>query len=275
MEKSSAPLVTVVVPTRNSARTLQACLQSIKRQTDRYGNPMPLELIVVDNHSTDATAAVAARWADQLIVAGPERSAQRNRGAAAGSAPLVSFIDSDQVLEPHVVADAVALLDATPDLGVIVVPERSFGEGFWVKCRSLERRASDGDERTEAGRFYRRIALDVLGGFDEQLTGPEDWELHDRMVAAGWRTAHTNACIHHDEGRITLRATFAKKRYYGRWLGRYRQLPWSRRSAFDPRRLAGRPATLLAEPLHAAGLVVLKTVEALGALSASVITRRV
>jgi glycosyltransferase involved in cell wall biosynthesis len=267
MEQLEAPAVTVVVPTRNSARTLEACLRSIRGQIDALGRPLPLELVVVDNHSTDGTAAIAARFAHRFLVAGPERSAQRNLGAAAGSAPLVAFIDSDQVLEPQVVAEAVAALDGDGGVGVVVVPERSFGEGFWVRCRSLERRVGDGDSRTEAGRFYRRHALDALGGFDEALHALEDWELHDRMVAAGWRVARTTSLIHHDEGHITLRATFTKKRYYGRWLRRYRQLPWARTSAFDPRRLALRPAVLATHPLIAAGLVVLKAVEAGGALS--------
>jgi glycosyltransferase involved in cell wall biosynthesis len=266
MEHPAAPAVTVVVPTRNSARTLEACLRSIRGQLDALGRPFPLELIVVDNHSTDGTAEIAARLAHRLVVAGPERSAQRNLGAATGSGPLVAFIDSDQILEPHVVSEAAAALDADREVGVVVVPERSFGEGFWVRCRSLERRVGDGDRRTEAGRIYRRHALRALGGFDEQLTGPEDWELHDRMVAAGWRVARTTSLVHHDEGHITLRATFTKKRYYGRWLGRYRQLPWARSTAFDPRRLALRPAVLATHPLTAAGLAVLKAVEAGGAL---------
>lgn len=259
------PQVTVVVPTRNSGRTLDACLRSIRAQRHADGTPVPLELVVVDNHSTDATAEVARRLADRVIVAGPERSAQRNLGAAAGHAPYVAFVDSDQVLEAHVVSEAVAVLDGATDVGVVVVPETCFGDGFWVRCRRLERRASLGDERTEAGRVYRRHALDTLGGFDERLTGPEDWELHDRTVAAGWHVGRTSARIHHDEGRVTLRSTFAKKRYYGRWLGPYRQLPWARATLFSPRRVVADPAALLRRPVTAGGLIVLKAVEATGA----------
>lgn len=264
-QRSVPARVTVVVPTRNSARTLERCLRSIVEQTDRTGGPFPLELVVVDNHSTDGTDAIARRFAHRVLTAGPERSAQRNLGAAAGRAPVVAFVDSDQVLEATVAVEAVELMERDAALGVVVVPERSFGEGFWARGRDLERRLAQGDARTEAGRFYRRATLDAIGGFDERLTGPEDWELHDRTVAAGWRVGRTAAGIDHDEGRISLRASFAKKRYYGRWFAAYRRLPWARRGAFDPGRLALRPALLWREPLAATGLVVLKGVEAAGA----------
>ena len=71
------PLVSVVVPTRNAGRTVETCLRSIRAQTWPA-----LELIVVDNGSTDATWAVARRHADLALRGGPERSAQRNQGIA-------------------------------------------------------------------------------------------------------------------------------------------------------------------------------------------------
>jgi len=89
--------VTVVVPTRNAARTLAACLESLRAQTT------PCRTVVVDNGSTDGTTAIAEEWADVVLHAGPERSAQRNYGARAYPAPVVGFIDADMVLAPTVV----------------------------------------------------------------------------------------------------------------------------------------------------------------------------
>ncbi|MHB1599880.1 MAG: glycosyltransferase family 2 protein, partial [Acidimicrobiales bacterium] len=94
--------VTVVVPTRNSARTLDACLRSLRSQTH------PCQIVVVDNASTDETAVIARATADVVLEGGPERSAQRNQGARAAQADVVGFIDSDMVLAPGVVAQAVA-----------------------------------------------------------------------------------------------------------------------------------------------------------------------
>jgi len=91
------PEVTVVVPTRNAARTLAACLESLRAQT------APCRTVVVDNGSTDGTVTIAEQGADVVLHAGPERSAQRNYGARTYPAAIVGFIDADMVLAPTVV----------------------------------------------------------------------------------------------------------------------------------------------------------------------------
>ena len=83
------PTVSFVVPSRNSARTISACVMSLRHQA--YDN---VEIVVVDNDSTDDTAARAlAAGADRVIIAGPERCAQRNRGALESTGEFVVFID--------------------------------------------------------------------------------------------------------------------------------------------------------------------------------------
>src|ERR1700689_889673 len=96
--------IAVVVPTRNSARTLQACLESIRTQQ------VACTVVVVDNRSSDSTAEIPHRLPDVFIQAGPERSAQRNAGVAATAAEVVGFIDSDMVLAPSVVGQAAAAI---------------------------------------------------------------------------------------------------------------------------------------------------------------------
>src|ERR1022692_5165255 len=91
-------LVSVIVPTKNSAVTLEACLKSIKEQI--Y---YPIELIVVDNHSSDATREIARQFTDKVFVKGPERSAQRNYGAASASGRYLLMVDSDMELDRKVV----------------------------------------------------------------------------------------------------------------------------------------------------------------------------
>ena len=97
------PLVSVVVPTKDVERTLQRCLASIRSQT--YS---AVELVVVDNFSTDQTFRVAQELADIAVQAGPERSAQRNLGIELATGDYILWIDADMVLTPHVVADAVS-----------------------------------------------------------------------------------------------------------------------------------------------------------------------
>src|SRR6266568_1486302 len=128
------PLVSVIVPTKNSAATLEACLESIKKQT--Y---YPIELIVVDNHSTDATREIAKQFTDMVFVKGPERSAQRNYGSARASGRYLLMIDSDMELDRKVVKACSAEVVGDPAVKGIVIPEESFGLGFWSQCKRLER----------------------------------------------------------------------------------------------------------------------------------------
>ena len=207
MPADPAETVSVIVTTRNSGQTLEACLASIARQT----HPA-VELVVVDNHSSDGTLDIAKRFADKTDTQGPERSVQRNRGAALASGDYLLFIDADMVLDREVVAEGLALL-RSPGIPAVVIPEETVGEGFWTACRALERGCYTGDDAIEAARLYSRASFLEAGGFDTELVGGEDWDL-SRRVAKQRRLPRTHAIIHHDEGRTRLRIVYKKRRYY-------------------------------------------------------------
>ncbi len=262
--------ISVVVPTRNSERTLRACLVSLREQT----HP-DVEVVVVDNGSSDATPTIAAELADVSVDRGPERSAQRNHGALLSSGDVVVFIDSDMVLEPEVLAQVAAVLAQNPEVGAVVIPERSFGDGFLTACRVLEKSLYVGADDVEAPRALRREVFDGVGRWSEHLTAAEDWDLADRCAAAGVVVGRVTAWIWHDEGRIQLRGTFTKKRYYGRWIARYladHRGEGGRRLAHTS--LLRQPGRLLADPVHAGGMFVLKAVEASGLAAGMVDARR-
>jgi len=249
--------VSVVIPTRDSARTLESCLQSVRAQTYR-----DLEVLVVDNGSTDGTPEIAARLADVLLAAGPERSAQRNAGARFATGPALLFVDSDMVLDPTVVEECAHAVTAGAE--VVIISEESFGEGFWARCKRLERSCYVGDASIEAARFFSREIFDRVDGYDEGLVGGEDWDLHARVGRAGARVGRITARIWHDEGRLRLRDLVEKKFRYGKTLGRYvRKHPTLARRQL---RLI-RPAFLLhrsrlvRSPLLVSGIVVMKTAE--------------
>src|SRR5438045_6135257 len=126
-------LVSVIVPTSNSQRTLSACLASVRNQS----HPT-VELIVVDNRSSDRTVDLARKFADRVIEWGPERSAQRNKGARLARGEYFLFIDSDMILSSDVISEctAMSLTQLAPG---VVIPEISVGDGFWAHCRQLER----------------------------------------------------------------------------------------------------------------------------------------
>jgi glycosyltransferase involved in cell wall biosynthesis len=261
--------ISVVVPTRNAATTLGRCLASVRAQTGAE-----VEVIVVDNTSTDDTVAVARRYADQVIVGGPERSAQRNRGWRAASTPVIAFLDADMVADAALAGQALQILEREPALGALVVPEQSFGVGFLARCRALEKRLYLGDPAVEAARVFTRTTLDVTGGFDERLTAFEDWDLTDRVRAAGLAIGRVQARLWHDEGRVQLRRVFAKKAYYGRWLWEYHHrvdAPPAR--GMSRRAVVGIVPHLVAQPVVGAGLVLLKAVDAAGIASGALRAR--
>ena len=247
-----SPTVSVVVPTKDAGRTLAACLASLRAQSYHC------RVVVVDNASIDATRALARDGAYVLLEAGPERSAQRNCGARSCPADIVGFIDADMVLEPTVVEEAVAAIG--DGAGSVIVPERTVGSGFWVQVRAFERSFYQGSDSIEAARFFRWDIFERAGGFDEHLTGAEDWDLTEsaRLLAPVARTA---AFIDHDEGSIGYLEACRKKAYYAEGLRRYiakRGLSALRQAGQRP--WLHQPGKLL--NLEGAGLVALKAGEA-------------
>lgn len=253
------PTVSFIVPTKDSAETIGACLSSIRAQ--RHAR---IEIVVVDNHSLDATAEIARTYADVVAVGGPERSAQRNLGARLSSGSILVFLDSDMMLEDGVAQAAASCCGEDGPFDLAVIPERSIGEGFWARCRVLEKQLYLGDHNVEAARVFRRPVFEALGGYEPTLTGGEDWDLPDRAKKAGYLLGRLDRSVIHDEGRPTLKWIFAKKRYYGRSVHRY----LNRQGATGARRLLRtglfrRPGVLVSRPVDAVGLLLLKTVDSL------------
>lgn len=253
------PLVSVIVPTKNSAEFLDACLRSIQDQTYK-----PTELIVVDNSSTDETQLIAKRYTDKVYTKGPERSAQRNYGVRKCSGEYVLIIDSDMELEPTVVEECVQCFMDIKVEGV-VIPEESFGEGFWAQCKQLERSFYVGVDWIEAARGFRRKTYITLGGYDEALVSGEDWDLSQRAATKG-ETSRTRAFIHHNEGKLSLKKTLRKKYYYAQKFKAYtakahvqteRQTNVLARYAL----FFSKPQKLLKNPVQGLGMIAMKSAE--------------
>lgn len=252
-------LVSVIVPTRNSAGTLGQCLASIRDQT----HP-DVEVVVVDNHSEDGTPELARGYTEHVHTYGPERSAQRNYGVKQSTGEYVLILDSDMVLTPRVLEQCVSVMSSQPSLSALVVPEVSVGTGFWARCKTLERNCYIGDADIEAARFFTREAFLKHGGYDESLHAGEDWDLPQRIRAGGGLIGRIDARIEHQEGKLSLIATMRKKYYYGKSLHLYASRHKDRsRSQF---RLI-RPAFirnwryLLSDPVHTSGMLFMKVCE--------------
>lgn len=202
-------LVSVIVPTKNSARFLTRCVASVRAQTYAH-----IELIVVDNRSDDGTWELALALADRAIQAGPERCAQCNAGAREARGDFLYRADADFVLQPTVVAEAVAACDAGCD--AVCIPNRSEPTvSFWSAVRDFERRMYDGSALHSGARFFRREAFDAIGGFDETLVAGEDYDISNRLARAGRDVGWIDASETHVGEPSTLREIAAKSYFYG------------------------------------------------------------
>lgn len=256
------PLVSVIVTTRNNHATLDACLRSIVAQ--RY---QPIELLVVDNHSTDDTKHIAARYTTRVFNTGPERSVQRNYGVSRASGTYVAIIDSDMELCPDVIQACVEKMQAKPNTKAVIIPEESFGQGFWAQCKRLERSYYVGAHWIEAARFFDKQAYERLGGYDESMVSGEDWDLSKRVAWIG-SVEHISEFIRHNEGRINLWKTLKKKYYYAQharaYLAKNRVASKITDQAGPLQRYKlffSRPSKLFAHPLIGAGMLLMKTCE--------------
>ena len=174
----------------------------------------------MDNNSVDKTKEIARRYTDRVFNFGPERSAQRNFGAKKSGGDYLLFLDADMELEPQVVEECVKVVEQNPKIKAVVIPEKSFGEGFWAKCKALERECYLGEETIEAARFFEKKVFFEFGGYDENLTGPEDWDL-PQILKKKYKIGRIQSFIRHNEGRLSLLKLARKKYYYAQKLSPY------------------------------------------------------
>lgn len=202
-------IVSVIITTKNSGSTLERLFRSLKKQT--YSN---LEMILVDNHSEDETLNIAKKYTKKVFTKGPERSAQRNFGANKAKGRYLLFIDSDMELSKKIIEECVKLAEEK-NLKNIIIPEKTTGTGLIQDIRRFEREMYEGDLSVELARFYEKKVFEMHKGFDERLTGPEDYDLFYRVAKNNPGGRIKSYILHHEED-LTLSKLLHKKFYYAK-----------------------------------------------------------
>lgn len=190
--------VSVVIPAHDEEATIGRAVRSVQAQTSSV-----LEIIVVNDHSTDGTTQVVRELADQdprvrlLDADGIGSGHARNVGVAAARGELIAFLDADDVWYPDKVETQLPLL--TDDIAFVGALVHYLGEDGSVLGSYLP--FDDWDEASDSLReastmpvslafsIVRRSDLLDLGGFDETFLRTQDLELAQRLVADGRRVA--------------------------------------------------------------------------------------
>lgn len=200
-DADAAPAVSVVIPTYRRDELLRRCLAAVAEQRPPAGG---LEIIVVDDGRSPTTAPLidtfrAAHPGLRLTLlegAGRGPAAARNRGWRQASAPVVAFIDDDAYpAQPGWLAAGLAHFDGSDVLavaGAVTVPADDPPTDFQRNVKQLE-----SSEFLTCNAFYRRSALEAVGGFDERFLVPfrEDSDLQYRVEALGGRMLHEPAAV--------------------------------------------------------------------------------
>jgi glycosyltransferase involved in cell wall biosynthesis len=224
---SAPPLVSVIVPVWNGAEQIPLCLAALQAQTypkDR------LEIIVVDNASTDATAEVVQGFAGVTLLHEPVAGSYHARNRALGQArgDYVAFTDADCIPAPDWLEKAIGHARARPDAGVIAGrielfrPEPKADELYECYERLYSFRQDIGARKgfcATANWIGRRDDLLAFGGFQADRKSGADGELAHRFHVSGRPIVYAaDAVVRHP-----VRGSFddlAKKRRRltgGRW----------------------------------------------------------
>ncbi len=226
------PLVSLVITTKNEEKNVETVMKSIKSQSYKE-----IETILVDNGSTDKTKELARKYTDKVFDKGPERSAQRNFGMIdKAKGKYVMFIDCDMILSPHLIENCVAMMDKNNYIA-LHIPEIVLGSSFWSQVRRFERSFYDGTV-IDGARFFRKDKFKEVGGFDETMSGPEDWDIDKKIKKIGrigllnstekngsWPlqkfildcgvdSSRFGCVIYHNESEFNLKKYLSKKGYY-------------------------------------------------------------
>ena len=222
--------LSVVITTRNEEANIANCIHAFDAVRAE------VEIVVVDNASSDATKKIAADLGATVLDKGPERSAQRNLGWRTATTEWVIVLDADMILPEETIREVLescASLTSGEDAASPLaywIPEVRTGSGIRVKARNFERSFYDGT-CIDALRLFHKSVLEKTGGYDENLiAGPEDWELDIRVLATGAKCAVLKNHLIHNEKQLTLKRMLEKKAYYTKSMATY-QAKWKNHPA--------------------------------------------
>jgi glycosyltransferase involved in cell wall biosynthesis len=222
-------VTSIIIASYNYARFLAEAIESALAQTHR-----DIEVIVVDDGSTDDSVEVASRYPVRVIEKANEGVARtRNRGASEARGEYVVFLDADDVLQPTFIERC---LQAIGDAAYAYTQVEKFGTASGLlHTRDFDGRALFDGNFVPVTALIRKRVFDAVGGFDWTWPAHEDHELWARMFVRGHRGVYVEEPLmryrFHGQSRNTLtqrqrddlqvRLVTLYPRYGWRWIARH------------------------------------------------------
>lgn len=216
-------LISIIIPTLNSGKTLERCLKSIKNQT--YQN---YEIILVDGGSEDDTLEIAEKFKAKVVNANIKNmSKQTNIGISNSNGRYIYRVDSDVLLDPKLLEKSIEKCEEEGYDGVCTnwIPDESIS--FWARVRKIEKEsyvkhlnyvgAIKYDKNVAGATFLRRDVIDSVGGFEENVpTFGEDFALFNKLAKSKFHFGVIDVYETHIGEPRTLMDVVRKNFRYGR-----------------------------------------------------------
>jgi len=257
------PLISIALPLAKnvSPELLEICRASLDRQT--YRNFEVLILV-----SEGAAAEVwrtarnfpAARVFDGVFT----KSGARNFLAGQAAGRYMLSLDADMELDPGVLAECVAAVEARGSAAVIAPVHEAPRTTFWARCRALEKELILGDEGAECPLFIELSLFRRIGGFDESLDLLDDGALTANLMARGVAFDRVRAAIFTREtNRLSemFRRKYRRGRFIPALLQKFPDAPQVRYATRFVKAYLPHWKLLVGQPHLTAGLVFLKVLD--------------
>ncbi len=214
--KKVKDLVSVIISTKNSSKTLVRCLNSIIDQSYRQ-----IEILIIDNNSSDNTKVISKKYNIKVFNHGFERSSQRNFGAKLAKGNYLYFVDSDFILNKKVITECIYKIK---DYDAIVVHNSPDIRISWIaKIRKFEVDMYKYDLTYSAARFFKKNVFFDIGGYNEKLIAGEDYDLQNKLNKKEYKTGFIESeNLHIGEPRSLLKHML-KYYYYGKDFVNYKE----------------------------------------------------
>lgn len=184
---ANPPLVSIITPSLNQGPFIKATIQSVLEQD--YSN---IEYLVMDGGSTDQTLDILRSYGDRLQwVSEPDRGQTDavNRGIRRTRGEIIGWLNSDDLYAPGAISAAINAFSANPDLMLV------YGDAYWIAgdgrkiapCISVEpfnlnRLLFYANFIVQPAAFFRRTAVETVGGLDDSLNYVMDYDLWIRLT---------------------------------------------------------------------------------------------